>query len=93
MGSATEVIEIALAAGGLFTVITVGIIAGVTGLALAAPAAAVALVITAATGCQQQKREQKPDNANWFNDHNTVSQVIDSDHEQPSRTTDSYYSG
>ena len=51
MGSATEVIEIDLAAGGLFTVITVGIIAGVTGLALAAPAAAVALVITAATGC------------------------------------------
>lgn len=68
MGSATEVIEIDLAAGGLFTVITVGIIAGitvgiiagVTGLALAAPAAAVALVITAATGCQQQADKQQP---------------------------------
>ena len=60
MGSATEVIEIDLAAGGLFTVITVGIIAGVTGLALATPAAAVALVITAATGCQQQVDKQQP---------------------------------
>ncbi|BEE04915.1 hypothetical protein VAWG002_21110 [Aeromonas veronii] len=46
MGGAIEVIAIALTAGGLFAVITVGIIAGVTGFAIAAPAAAVTLVIT-----------------------------------------------
>ncbi len=56
MGGAIEIVAIELAAGGLFTVIAVGIIAGITGLAIAAPAAAVTLVITAATGGQQQAK-------------------------------------
>ena len=56
MGGAIEVVAIDLAAGGLFAMITVGIIAGVTGLAIAAPAATVTLVITAATGRQQQAK-------------------------------------
>jgi hypothetical protein len=50
MGGTIKVIAIVLAAGGLFTVIAVGIIAGITGLTIAAPAAAMALIITVATG-------------------------------------------
>jgi len=38
MGGAIEVVAIALAAGSLFAVIAVGIIAGITGFAIAAPA-------------------------------------------------------
>lgn len=56
MGGAIEVVAIDLAASSLFAVIAVSIIAGIAGFAIAAPAAAVTLVITAATGRQQQAK-------------------------------------
>ncbi len=56
MGGAIEIVAIDLAASSLFAVIAVSIIAGIAGFAIAAPAAAVTLVITAATGHQQQAK-------------------------------------
>ena len=56
MGSGVEVSAVKLAAGGLFIVVAVGVIRGEPGFGITAPTAAVAVVISAATGCQQQAK-------------------------------------